>query len=55
MARLDDGHGTRLSFSAYPNVKLWEKEVTPPGMDGEAQMTPRRCLMRRGAPGLLRN
>jgi len=34
MARLDDGHPTKLSFSSYPNVKLWEKEVTPPGIEG---------------------
>ena len=34
MARLDDGHPTRLNFSSYPNVKLWEKEVTPPGIEG---------------------
>lgn len=32
--RLDDGFSTTISFSENPSVKLWEKEVTPPGIDG---------------------
>ncbi len=34
MARQDDGHSTTITFANYPNVKLWEKEVTPPGVSG---------------------
>ncbi len=34
MTRIDDGHGIQYEFSANPDVNLWEKEVTPPGMDG---------------------
>jgi len=32
--RLDDGHSTKISFSLNANVAFWEKEVTPPGVDG---------------------
>jgi hypothetical protein len=34
MARLDDGHSTRISFADNPSVNFWEKEVTAPGMSG---------------------
>jgi len=34
MARIDDGFQTLVSFANYPDVLLWEKEVTPPGVDG---------------------
>lgn len=34
MARIDDGHGTLISFGSYPSVNFWEKSVTPPGMSG---------------------
>ena len=37
MSRIDDGFPTLISFSALDSgvsLKLWEKEVTPPGMDG---------------------
>lgn len=34
MARIDDGHSTTISFADDPSVKLYEKEVTPPGIDG---------------------
>jgi len=30
--RLDDGFATIISFSNLPSVKLFEKEITPPGM-----------------------
>lgn len=30
--RLDDGHSTIITFSEAPTIKLYEKEVTPPGM-----------------------
>jgi hypothetical protein len=32
--RMDDGHSTTVSFSENTAIKLWEKEVTPPGVDG---------------------
>ena len=32
--RIDDGHSTTVSFSSNPSVKLWEKQVTPAGMEG---------------------
>jgi len=35
--RIDDGFSTLIEFSLNPGVKLWEKEVTPPGMDGGGQ------------------
>lgn len=39
MSRIDDGHGTTISFSSQPSgtgpgITFWEKEVTPPGLDG---------------------
>lgn len=34
MARIDDGFKTLVEFSANPAAKFWEKEVTPPGLDG---------------------
>lgn len=39
MGRIDDGHQTLISFSAGlssigGSLKMWEKEVTPPGIEG---------------------
>lgn len=34
MGRMDNGHQTLIEFSENANIKLWEKEVTPPGIDG---------------------
>ena len=36
MGRLDDGFATTIEFSASgsPGATFWEKEVTPPGMEG---------------------
>lgn len=31
---LRDGHPTFITFASDPNVELWEKTVTPPGLDG---------------------
>lgn len=31
---LPDGHSTQVAFSLDPNVAFWEKNVTPPGLDG---------------------
>lgn len=30
--RMDDGHATFITLSGAPTIKLYEKEVTPPGM-----------------------
>lgn len=30
--RIDDGFATLITFSLNPNVKFWEKSVTPPGI-----------------------
>jgi hypothetical protein len=32
--RLDDGYQTLVAFAADPDVKIWEKSITPPGLDG---------------------
>lgn len=32
---LRDGFSTKISFSRDTDVSLWEKTVTPPGLDGE--------------------
>jgi hypothetical protein len=32
--RLDDGFSTIIAFEADPDIKFWEKAVTPPGFDG---------------------
>ena len=34
MARIDDGFSTTIAFTNYPSVSFYEKEVTPPGMEG---------------------
>jgi hypothetical protein len=34
MARIDDGHPTTIEFASAPTLKLYEKEVTPPGVEG---------------------
>jgi len=34
MARIDDGFSTTITFADYPSVSFYEKEVTPPGMEG---------------------
>ncbi len=37
MSRIDDGHPTTISFGSTPSgetLLFWEKEVTPPGLDG---------------------
>ncbi len=32
--RIDDGHSTLIEFSEIPGIKVYEKEVTPPGVSG---------------------
>jgi len=34
MGRLDDGHSTTIEFGTNDSVLFWEKEVTPPGVEG---------------------
>lgn len=33
--RLGDGYQTLVTFAAIPDVALWEKSVTPPGVEGD--------------------
>ena len=44
MARIDDGFATLISFANYPNILIWEKTVTPPGVSagGEVDHTTMR-------------
>ena len=32
--KLDDGYRTLVTFATDPDICFWEKEVTPPGLDG---------------------
>jgi hypothetical protein len=32
--KMDDGHGSFITFAADPNVSFWEKSITPPGVEG---------------------
>lgn len=34
MGRLDDGFATLITFGEDSDVQLWEKEVTPPSIEG---------------------
>ena len=34
MSRMDDGFATLITFAEDSDVQLWEKGVTPPGVDG---------------------
>lgn len=55
--RLDDGLGTAISFSAAPGLKIYEKEVTPPGIQaGGANDTTtlRNTALRTKAPKRLK-
>lgn len=36
--KLNDGFVTKIAFAAKPNVNLWEKTITPPGLDGGAKI-----------------
>lgn len=53
MARIDDGFATLVEFAEDSNVQFWEKEVTPPGMDGGGEndtSTMRNTTWRTRAP-----
>ena len=55
--RIDDGHSTTISFADFPTVKFWEKEVTPPGVDGGGPndtTTMRNVILRTMAPKKLK-
>lgn len=50
---MDDGFKTTISFALQPAVKFWEKEVTPPSLQGggaTATSTMRNNLLRTFAP-----
>lgn len=32
--KLDDGYQTFITFASHPTIGFWEKQVTPPGLDG---------------------
>ena len=32
--RIDDGFSTTVAFADAPGIKLYEKDITPPGVDG---------------------
>lgn len=33
-AALRNGHGTKITFAADPDISFWEKQVTPPALEG---------------------
>lgn len=33
--KLDDGHSTIVAFERAPGFLIWEKSVTPPGLEGD--------------------
>lgn len=57
MARIDDGFATLISFAEDSDVQMWEKEVTPPGIDGGGEndtSTMRNTTWRTRAPKSLK-
>ena len=56
MARIDDGHPTSIAFGSTPSgetLLFWEKEVTPPGLNGGGRndiTTMRNSVWRTNAP-----
>lgn len=55
--RLDDGHSTYITFANLPAVKLFEKEVNPPGMTANGPIdttTMRNTAWRTMAPKSLK-
>lgn len=56
-AHLADGFSSTISFANYPNAKLWEKEITPPGIDAggrNEQTTMRNSVWRTALPKKLK-
>lgn len=60
MGRVDDGHSTTIEFSAAASIMgivLWEKSVTPPGIDGGGEndtTTMRNLIWRTKSPKTLK-
>ena len=55
--RLDDGYSTIITFANVPTIKLFEKDVTPPGIQGGgpiATTTMRNTAWRTNAPKQLK-
>jgi len=55
--RIDDGHQTLITFAADSDVKIWEKTITPPGVDGGGAndtTTMRNTMWRTMAPKKLK-
>ena len=55
--RLDDGFATLIGFDLGPTLKIYEKEVTPPGMSGGGAndtTTMRNTSLRTKAPKKLK-
>lgn len=53
MGRIDDGFSTQIDFADNPSVSFWEKEVTPPGIEGggaNETTTMRNTLWRTKSP-----
>jgi hypothetical protein len=60
MGRMDDGFSTTIDFSGFPTLTLvmWEKTVTPPGVDGggpNETTTMRNTALRTNAPKKLKS
>ena len=55
MARIDDGFSTTISFSDFPTVSFFEKEVTPGGIEGGGPTAITTMLTLHGEPFRLRN
>src|SRR5207253_1537103 len=56
--RLDDGFSTLITLENIPDVKLFEKEVTPPAMQAGGPIettTMRNIAVRTAAPKKLKN
>lgn len=54
--KMDDGHRTVIVFGLLSTAKFWEKEVTPPGLDGGdavEQTTMRNTTWRTSLPRAL--
>lgn len=55
--RMDDGFSTLIQLSLAPTIKLWEKDVTPPGITSGGPIettTMRNTTMRTNAPRQLK-
>jgi len=56
--RIDDGFSTTMAFAEEPSVLFWEKEVTPPGVEGGGAndtTTMRNTAFRTKAPKKLKS